>query len=137
VEPGLLYYQRLSSRLFFEGEILDFIPVASADDFAGNVLQWGGALSYLIYNQPNFRVAPVTELVGWNVLSGKELADSGPVSAAGDTIVNAKFGVRVGFGQLVQPGFINRADVYVGYGRALTGEVWYKNMFRSELRLRF
>jgi hypothetical protein len=25
----------------------------------------------------------------------------------------------------------------VGYGRALTGAVWYKNMFRTESRIRF
>jgi hypothetical protein len=138
LEPGFLYYQRLGARFFFEGEILDFIPVASADDFAGNVLTWGGALSYLIYNQPNFRIAPVTELVGWNVLSGKGSDEFGNIfNAAGDTIVNAKFGLRVGFGRLVQPGFVNRADWYVGYGRAWTGDVWYKNMFRTELRIRF
>jgi len=28
-------------------------------------------------------------------------------------------------------------DFYVGYGRALTGDVWYKNMLRVEVRVRF
>ena len=139
LEPALLYYQRLTSNMYFEGELRDFIPVASADDFAGNVLRYGGGLSYLVYNRPNFRIAPVAEVVGWSVLSGKELAgDQGQVlNAAGNTIVNAKIGVRIGFGQMVQPGFLNRADVYVGYGRALTGDVWYKNIARAEFRLRF
>ena len=138
LEPGLLFYQRLSSRLFFEGMIEDFIPVASADDFAGNVLTYGGSLSYLLYNRPNFRILPVYEMVGWNVLSGKELTPAGPQSAAGDFIANAKFGVRFGFGQMTRTNyFVSRADVYLGYGRALTGDVWYKNMARAEFRLRF
>jgi hypothetical protein len=138
LEPGLLFYQRLTPRLFFEGQIQDFIPIASADDFAGNVLSYGGALSYLAYNRPYFRVLPVAEMLSWTVLSGKDLSDSGPVNAAGQTIVNAKFGVRFGFGQMTQPNyFINRADLYLGYGRALTGDVWYKNTARAEFRLRF
>ena len=138
LEPGLLFYQRLTQRMFLQGMIQDFIPVASADDFAGNVLSYGGALSYMIYNRPNFRILPVGEVLAWNVLSGKDLSDSGPVEAAGQTIVNAKFGVRFGFGQLTRPNyFVNRAELYLGYGRALTGDVWYKNTVRGEFRLTF
>ena len=77
-------------------------------------------------------------VVGWTVLSGKESDEFGNViNAAGDTIVNAKFGVRFGFGQLMQPGGLDRVDLYVGYGRALTGDVWYKDMLRAEFRVRF
>jgi hypothetical protein len=137
VEPALLYYRRLTSRLLFEGELEDFIPVAPRDDFAGNVLTYGGSLSFLLYNRPTFRVIPVTELMGWHVFSGKETTPNGVFSAAGDNIINAKFGVRVGLGELVQPGFLNRVDLYVGYGRALTGAVWYKDIARAEFRLRF
>jgi len=136
-EPGLLFYQRLASRLFFEGEFMDFIPIPNGNDYAGNVLTYGGGLSYLLYNTPEFRIIPVTELMGWSVLSGQESAGTLAVSAAGNTIVNAKFGLRFGFGQLRQLGLLNRADFYVGYGRALTGDVWYKNMARFEFRLRF
>jgi hypothetical protein len=138
LEPGFLFFQRLSPRLFFEGQIQDFIPVAAADDFAGNVLNYGFSLNYLLYNRPNFRIIPVYEMLGWNVLSGKELTPAGVQNAAGDTIFNAKFGVRLGFGQMIlQNYFVNRADIYLGYGRALTGDVWYKNMARAEFRIRF
>ena len=37
--------------------------------------------------------------------------------------------VRVGLG--------DSADIYVGYGRALTGEVWYKDLLRLEYRLTY
>ena len=57
--------------------------------------------------------------------------------ARGDTIVNAKLGVRAGFGDRCDTGWLSRSDLYVGYGRALTGEVWYKDIVRAEFRVRF
>jgi hypothetical protein len=130
LEPALLLYRRLSDRLLLEGEFHDYIP-AGGDDFTGNVLRAGGAFSYDVYRSHDCRIAPVAELVGWVVLSGKEsvgLTDF-VKDAAGDTIVNAKFGLRMGVGP--------RNDFYVGYGRALTGTVWYKDVLRLEYRLLF
>jgi hypothetical protein len=76
----------------------------------------------------------VGEIVGWTVLGGRKTMVPpafGPVvqDAAGDTIVNVKLGVRFGFG--------DRADLYTGYGRSLTGDTWYKDIYRLELRLFF
>jgi hypothetical protein len=138
VEPALLFFQSLTEELSLEAELRDWIPVAAADDFAGNVLRYGVGVSYLAYEDPAFRIRHVVELVGWTVLSGKDERD-GEVGlpAAGETIINAKFGVRIGLGELTQPGNVSKADLYVGYGRALTGDVWYKNILRVELRLRF
>src|SRR5947208_803359 len=80
-------------------------------------------LGYTAYNSGNFFVMPLAEVLGWSVLSGQEFNPNtgGAVSAAGDTIVNGKLGVRAG-GQ--------RQDFYVGYGRALTGERWYQDIWR-------
>ena len=137
LEPSLLYYSALSDRLSFQAELSDYIPLGGSD-FAGNVLQYGAGLTYAAYRGPSFRVSPVVELVGWTVLSGKEANDAGQaVSASNDTIVNAKFGLRFGLGDVTQPGLLNQSDFYIGYGRALTGEVWYKDIVRAELRLRF
>jgi hypothetical protein len=98
-------------------------------------------LTYLAYNRPGFRIMPVSELVGWTVLGGKEfspLANDGmPQDATGDTIVNAKLGIRFGFGGLEERGLLSRSDFYVGYARALTGDVWYKDLIRVEYRMRF
>ncbi len=131
LEPGLLIFQRLSDRLVFEGELRDWIPI-DGTDFAGNVLRYGVGLRYDVYRRGNLRIAPVTEFVGWTVLGGKELAMAGDISTAqdadGDTILNAKVGVRT---------FFETGSFYVGYGRALTGDVWYKDMFRVEYRLGF
>lgn len=155
LEPGVLWYRQLSDRLAFQSEVRDWIPIGGTD-FQGNVLRYGGALSYYLHNGCNFRIAPIGEMVGWTVLSGKEVAVANPgfpngnsnprfgipavtavQDAAGDTIVNAKIGVRFGFGPLVGPANMSRSDLYIGYGRALTGDVWYKDIIRAEYALRF
>jgi hypothetical protein len=140
LEPALLFYQRLSECWTLEAELRDWIPVQAGDpeDFSGNVLRYGVGVSYLAFQAPRVRVSPVGELVGWTLLSGKDERD-GEVGmpAAGETIVNAKLGVRIGLGELSQPGDTGKADLYIGYGRALTGDVWYKNILRVELRIRF
>jgi hypothetical protein len=95
-------------------------------------------LSYIVYNRPNFRIMPVVEFLGWTALSGQELTAEGNVDKArGDTILNAKFGVRFGFGELSGAGVLSNSDLYVGYGHALTGDVWYKDIVRVEFRLFF
>jgi hypothetical protein len=138
LEPALLFYQQLGRGLVFEGEAKDWIPIGGSD-FAGNVLQFGASLSYWMIQQCNFRAAPVVEVISWTVLGGKELDGStgATIDAAGQDIVNLKLGLRVGFGKLEQPGFFSRSDLYVGYGRALTGDVWYKDLFRAEFRINF
>jgi len=139
VNPAILYYQKIGDRVALEAEIQDYIAVERADDFAGNVLRAGVGVSYLALNGPSFRISPVLELVGWTVLEGKVLDPNNGTAenAAGETIVNAKAGVRFGFGQLSEPGMLSRSDFYIGYGRALTGDVWYKDIVRAEFRLRF
>ncbi len=130
LEPALLLFQRLTDRLNFEGELRDWIPIGGTD-FAGNVIRYGVGLDYRIYDNDSLRIAPVAEFVGWTVLSGKEFANPPGVilDATGDTIVNAKIGARFWFG--------SHSDIYIGYGRALTGAVWYKDIVRAEYRLVF
>jgi hypothetical protein len=138
VEPALLFYQRLSEKWTFEGEFRDWVPIDAPDNFAGNVIRYGAGLSYRAYDRPSLRITPVTELVGWTVLGGKDEVGPGVVvTAKGETIVNVKTGLRFFFGDGTESGLLGKSDLYVGYGRALTGEVWYKNTFRVEFRLRF
>jgi hypothetical protein len=148
VEPSLLYYKQLNDHLEIQGQFTDWIPIAAGPE-AGNVLQYGAALGYTVYNRGCFRVTPVMEVVGWTVLSGLESValpsgETGAIpapagvavplahgvqEAAGDTIVNLKFGVRTHFGQ--------SSDVYIGYGRCVTGDRWYKDIVSLEYRFSF
>lgn len=134
LEPALLMYRKLSDRIRYEGEFRYWVPIGGTD-FAGDVIRYGAGLSYGERPPDKLWLTPVAEIVGWTVLSGKESATFFPgatpvvMNAAGDTIVNAKAGVRVGCGE--------RANLYFGYGRALTGDVWYKNLYRLEFRLAF
>jgi hypothetical protein len=133
LEPAFLFYKPLGERLRLEGELRDWIPIGGTD-FAGNVVRYGLGFTYDLCRVGKVRVEPVTEFVGWTVLGGKEtvVSPSGAASvenAAGDSIFNIKLGARLRFN--------DRADVYVGYGRPLTGERWYEDIYRVELRLRF
>ena len=72
-------------------------------------------------------------MLGWTVLSGKEFTGlddpaGQTIDAAGITIVNVKLGVRYE---------TDRQSVYVGYGRAVTDAVWYRDIVRVEYRLKY
>jgi hypothetical protein len=133
LEPSLLYYDRLTDRLGLESELRLWIP-AGGTDFAGDIFRYGIGLHYDLYRTCNLTFTPVAEFVGWTLLDGKvsTLLPSGKVAvenAAGQTIFNTKLGMRVKFG--------DRADLYAGYGRPLTGDQWYENIVRVEFRLFF
>jgi hypothetical protein len=133
LEPALLVNRRVSAKFRLEGELRYWAPVGGTD-FAGDIIRYGLGASYGQRNPDGFWVTPVVEFVGWTVLGGKESVAVSPTlfvvqSAAGDTIVNAKAGLRLGLG--------TRTDFYAGYGRALTGATWYTDTFRIEFRLFF
>jgi hypothetical protein len=151
LEPGILAFQRVSERVYFLGEFRDWIPIRGTEfvgppqngavagkSYAGNILNYGLGVFYNAVLTDNFRVAPISEFVGWTCLGGLESTQYAPGirSATGDTIVNMKIGVRFGLGDYNLPGggsqLNDRASLYVGYARALTGDVWYQNMFRLE-----
>jgi hypothetical protein len=141
LEPALLVFRRLTERAYFIGEVRDWIPIQGSN-YAGNVIRYGMGAFYNVVLTDRFRVAPVSEFVGWTVFNGKETEPGvGPVSAAGDTIVNAKIGVRIGFGQYGAPGggsqLNDRSSIYIGYAHALTGDFWYKDMLRLEYNFYF
>lgn len=129
IEPTILYTGRFGDNWTVYGQFGEWVPI-DGTDFAGNILLYGAGVGYTAYDTGNFKVTPLVEFVGWSVLSGKEFNPDtlSAVNAAGDNIVNGKIGVRAGGA---------RQDVYVGYGRALTGDVWYKDIWRLEYRFKF
>jgi hypothetical protein len=131
-EPSLLAWKKLGDKTQIYAQFGDWIPLTDSD-FAGNVLEYGVGVSYTAYEHGCFRISPVVEVLGWSVLGGKESTGlNTPIpemlDAAGTTIVNAKFGVRMEAGA---------QSLYVGYGRALTNDFWYRDIFRVEYRLQF
>lgn len=133
VEPALLWYHSLGARAGLESELRYWVP-AGGTSFAGDVIRYGVGGYFEVYRDSRLRISPVVELVGWTVLSGKEsvvMPDNvvQVQDAAGDTIVNGKFGLRVGIGENI--------DLYGGYGRAFTGDRWYDDTLRFELRWQY
>jgi len=135
IEPGLLTFRRMTDRWNLAGEMRYWVPIEGTPGFAGNIFRAGIGSSYTLWSDRNGRhITPIVEVVSWTVLNGQETAASSPTvfanqSAAGDVIVNVKPGVRFGLGP--------RSDMYIGYGRAVTGPVWYEDIVRAELRWNF
>jgi hypothetical protein len=130
IEPAFLGFARLTEDLAAEAELRLWLPVGGLSSYDSNVLRYGIGGSYAAYRSEQLTVAPVLELVGWTFLDGQKSVNApdgtGVITGAGgDTIVNAKFGVRFG---------TQYGDFYAGYGRALTGEPFYKNIVRFEYR---
>ena len=141
IEPGILYYGNLSDRWSVEAEVRDWISIGGAvhngQDYAGNVLRYGVGLGYDLGCIHNHSVKPIVEFVGWSVLEGQKVdfdANNVPITplgtdADGDTIVNIKLGTRI----------TNccGGSLYGGWGHSLTGDRWYRDIFRLELRKMF
>ncbi len=135
LEPSLLMWHRYNDRLTFEAEVRDWISIGGSDGFAGNVLRYGLGAGYVLNPCDNRPLSAVVEFVGWTVLNGGNAITTNPplattfVDATGDTIVNAKVGLRYQ---------VNcRGSFYVGYGHALTSQTWYEDVMRAEYRLAF
>jgi hypothetical protein len=133
IEPAILYYQQITDRFSVEGQIGDTHPIGGSrgptvgsPGFAGDVFFYGVGPSYLLIDHENFRLSPVLELVGWNVISGYA---TGRTSTDGVNIVNLKIGPRIMFGA--------HSSLYAGYGIALTSQTWYREIFRTEYRYAF
>jgi hypothetical protein len=132
LEPGLLAAYNITPSFHLEGEIRYWTAIGGSD-FAGDLLRYGIGLSYG-QRKPGFWFAPVGEVIGWSILSGKTMlassADSYVIqNAAGQFIANAYLGMRCGFGQNI--------DLFLGYGRAVTGEYWNRDTYRFEFRFTF
>jgi hypothetical protein len=131
LEPGLLYFRRLTDATALSAELRYWIPIGGTD-FAGDIIRYGVGIQHNVYQTECLLFTPVVEFVGWTVLSGKEgvafpSGVTGVLDAEGDTIVNSKLGLRVRFSDW--------GDMYTGYGRVLTGDRWYEDIFRLEFRL--
>lgn len=131
LEPAILIYKPLGNGWVAEAEVRDWIPVGG-ESFAGNIIRYGTGLHYDRICCRSWQLVPVAELVGWTALDGRVTnfdANDQPVveDAAGETIVNVKVGTRLKYNDL--------GDIYMGYGNAITGDRWYEDTFRIELRL--
>lgn len=140
LEPAVLWYKRINPRATLNAEFRVWVPIDGSSgagtglsgDFAGEVLRYGIGYSYDFGVAPAMQFTPVIELVGWTVLGGISSfsPDRTPnnlvVSDAEDTIVNLKIGARL----KLDP----HNSIYLGYGIALTDEVWYDDIWRLEYR---
>lgn len=135
VETGLLFQHAIDCRTNLFGELRIWNPI-DGTNFAGDIVRYGLGYSRTLMDDGAFSVTSVSEMVGWSVLDGLQTARAtqGPESAE-TTIVNAKFGVRLNWADCnCGP---DTRSLYVGYGRALTNDAWYENIFRIDYSIFF
>jgi hypothetical protein len=134
VEPALLGYARLTDEgLVGEGELRLFVPIGGDRHYDSYVVRYGVGFSHPVWERPGLVVVPVAEFVGWTFLDGHKAVNLPDgvgtiVGAGGDTIVNVKLGVRLR---------TDYGDLYVGYGHAVSGTPFYKDIVRVEYRIRW
>lgn len=143
VEPALLYARRLSDLTMLESELRVWVPIDGTTipegEFAGPIVRYGIGLGHDLFYEADHchrkteRLTLVTEFVGWTVLDGFATVPANPtmarlIDADGDTIINGKCGLRWTDAE---------RSLYLGYGRALTGDVWYRDIVRAEYAIRF
>lgn len=130
-EPSLLAFARLADGLFAEGEARLWVPLGADANYSSHVLRYGVGVSGVAWRGQGVTVSPVVELVAWTFLDGRKsvnLPDGTGVvvDAGGDTVANVKLGVRFR---------TDAGEFYVGYGRAITGEPFYRDLVRAEYRV--
>ncbi|PNY36975.1 hypothetical protein C2E31_10200 [Rhodopirellula baltica] len=143
LEPALLHATQLSPLVSWENEARLWIPIdgteISGEPFAGPILRLGTGIGIDLYRQEatcsesSKRLSLVSEFVGWTILDGlATVPDTATaakiISVDGDTTVNTKLGLRWSD---------SRRSVFAGYGRSLTGHVWYHDIVRAEYAIRF
>lgn len=133
LEPGLLFLHR-QCWVTFEGELRHWIPIEGTPNDHGNVTRYGLGASANLAPLGMPKVTPVVEVVGWTFLSGRTRYISAEGidtrdDSRGDTVVNLKIGSRFKLNEC--------SDLFIGYGRALTGHRLYQDIFRLELRHKF
>jgi hypothetical protein len=131
LEPALLLNYHLTDYLTVEGEGRYWFPIG-ANQYNGNFIRYGVGIAYGQRDPNSVWIAPVIEGVGWTILNGHEQVPGivpTVISSRGENIFNIYGGLRFGLG--------NSISVYAGYGRAITGEYWSKDVWRLELRFFF
>ncbi|MGD0914416.1 MAG: hypothetical protein ABR928_21185 [Terracidiphilus sp.] len=139
IEPMVLLYQKLNDRTALEGEAGDTHPIggmtyvnppAPPQQWSADVAMYGLGPSYELITRGNYSFAPVLELVAWHVFGGLQTGSNNQAqSAAGINVFNAKLGGRLNFD--------HGSSIYAGYGRGITSDIWYRNLFRVEYRRSF
>ena len=139
--PAAIYYQKLSDRAGMEAEFNDTHPIGGyvnpatsptspEKDFYGDVAMYGIGPSYKLIERRAYTLAPVLELVAWHVFGGLQTDSDNNIDSAADiNVFNVKLGARISF--------TNGGSVYAGYGRGVTSDILYRNLFRMEYRYAF
>ena len=138
MEPSLLLAVKLHPRLYFQGQLAEWIPISADASHAGAIFRHNYALNSILYQfNPDLQLLGTLELAAWSFQDGlyvnPDLDPANPgtyfLSANGTTYLQGGWGFRLSF--------CNRLDfglaTIIGFGE----ESWTDATLRTDLRVLF
>jgi len=133
MEPGLLFRYKWSEVTYLHSEVKYWFPIAGDPVYSGEVLRYGFGWSHVWFENDALAIMPTMEIVGWSAMSGaKTNPNNGlPIDVDGEDIINFHPGMRIA---VDAGGDLGLFELGIGGGVALTGQHFYRSIFRIDLR---
>lgn len=141
LEPGIAYRYKINDNTYFHGDLTYLFPIGADPDFAGQILNYGLALSHVWIDTDTYAIIPTIEVDCWTVLDGREslpgidfnendpLANSQEIDSMG--IVNVHPGLRW---VCDKGGDCGVKEFGISSGICVTQDTWYEELVRIEFR---
>lgn len=136
IEPGFAIRYKWSDYTYFHGNLKYWVPLGGDPNFAGEILNYGLAMSHVWRETDSFAVMPTLEVLGYSFFNGL----STPPGAAAVPPVNDADGVGVA---IIHPGIrwawdhgsdCGLREVGLFGGFSLTSNSLYEELLRLEFR---
>lgn len=96
LEPGLLFRLKVRADTYLHGAVTYFFPLGANKTHGGDVITYGGGLSYVLWENDYGALLPTVEVTGWSLNNGQQTSPVGVVFPVdGIDVVNVVTGLRV------------------------------------------
>ena len=144
LEPGVAWRYKFSDVTYFHGDLKYWFPLGGNPDYAGQFLNYGFGISHVAYDGDRFAVIPTFEVIMWSLFDGQQTPPVDfsqpipplptPMNVDNMTIVNLAPGVRFACENGNDCG---TREIGISSGFAVSGNQWYSELLRVELRWSF
>lgn len=132
IEPSLIFGLNMSSQSYIQAQVAEWIPIAGDETYAGALLHYHFSYNRTLLGCPGYiHLIGTAELNGWSFQDGaySDPALAPPQRASNQAYLSSGFGLRMVL--------CDKVDFGVGTAFAVTDGHWAKQLYRSELRVRF
>jgi hypothetical protein len=135
IEPGFAMRYKYSDYTYFHADLKYWVPLGGDQDFAGEVLNYGFAISHVWRETDSFAVMPTLELRGYSFLDGRETLSIPPAQQFVDVdpegILLIHPGIRWAWDYGTDCG-LREIGLFGGF--AATSDSLYEELIRLEFR---